>query len=117
MRTADRELREALGGMAPGHPELLHDLSTSLRDDGRVGALFVTGSAATGEADRYSDLDLVLVARSGEAATIASGLVELLESVAATAMARWTIRGRLLSAVLADWRRIDLAVIDAASDR
>lgn len=113
MQSSDRELAPDLVGMAPGYQELLAELRHELRRNRRAGALFVTGSAAVGEADRYSDLDLLLVARAGEAEELASELVELIESVASPVMARWTIAGRLLSTVMADWRRVDLAVIDA----
>ena len=115
MQPSDRELHGALVGMAAGYGELLVGLRDKLRGERRAAALFVTGSAAVGQADRYSDLDLLLVARAGEVEGLASALVELVASVAPTVMARWTIAGRLLSTVMADWRRVDLAVIDAES--
>ena len=115
VQSSDRELERALVDMAPGYVELVAGLRDELRGTRRGRALFVTGSAAVGEGDRYSDLDLLLVARTGEAESLASALVALVASVAPIVMARWTIAGRLLSTVMADWRRVDLAVIDAES--
>lgn len=114
----NEKLERALADMAPGYGEVLLALRDELRSEGRVGALFVMGSTAVGEADRYSDLDLVLVAPSGKAQSVARGLVELLERIAPVVMARWT-RADLLSTVMSDWRRVDLTVLDVegVSDR
>lgn len=113
MTLEDPELRRALADTGSGYVDLLLALRDELRRDERVGALFVVGSTAVGEADRYSDLDLLIVARSGEGKGLAEQLIELLEPVAPTVMARWTIPGTLLSTVMSDWRRVDLAVIPA----
>ena len=103
--------------MAPGYGALLSGLCEHLRGEGLVGALLVFGSTARGEADCYSDLDLILVAREGEAERVAEGLVELLEQLAVVVMARWNMPKSLLSVVLSDWRRVDLTVLDAESVR
>lgn len=66
MTLEEPELKLALADMGSGYEDLLLALRDELRRDERAGALFVVGSTAVGEADRYSDLDLLIVARSGE---------------------------------------------------
>jgi predicted nucleotidyltransferase len=108
-------LAHVLQRMAPGYGELLDALRERLSRDGDVGALFVTGSAATGEADRYSDLDLLVVTRADHAQVVAGGLLAVLEELAPVVMARWTKPLSVLSTVMEDWRRVDVVVLDVAA--
>ncbi len=48
----NERLGRALADMSPGYGELLLSLRDRLQSEDKVGALFVMGSAAVGEADR-----------------------------------------------------------------
>ncbi|MDP8909447.1 MAG: nucleotidyltransferase domain-containing protein [Chloroflexota bacterium] len=115
MQPRDRELELAIAQMADGYGEILARLSQELRRDERVGGLFVIGSTARGEADVFSDLDLVVVSHDGQAAKFAEDLPEVLKRAMPVVMSRWTLPGTLMSVVTSAWLRVDVFVVDATA--
>jgi hypothetical protein len=58
---------EVCARLRPGYPKLARHLIEALAADASVQCVLVTGSLATGLADRYSDLDLSVVVNNADA--------------------------------------------------
>lgn len=91
--------------------DLLQAVIDAAQADARVIGLFLSGSLATGRADAYSDIDLVLVADAGahtafvdQARTWVAALAELV--LWKRPYPTWP----LFNAVTAEWLRLDLTV-------
>ena len=99
---------EVCGGLRPGYAELAKRITGALAADARVQCVPVTGSLATGLADRYSDLDLAAVVTDTDAAAdILATLPELVGDVAyCTALTRGPVW--VFTAVTATWLRVDV---------
>ena len=60
-------VEEVCARLRPGYPELARHLIEALAAEARVQCVLVTGSLATGLADRYRDLDLSVVVNNADA--------------------------------------------------
>jgi predicted nucleotidyltransferase len=97
--------------------ELAERLGRLLKRDARVLALFVTGSLARGDADEYSDLDLILIAQPEHHESLAAlcrGYLQQCQEVV-----YWKPGGDppQLHAITAEWLRCDFAILTPAAAR
>jgi hypothetical protein len=106
-----------MGAMVPSNTArltaLIKQISTNLFRDKRVRVLWLTGSMATGRADAQSDVDLRIVVRTEDFATLASWWSELLEPVTQLVWKRFKSESSdeiLLSAITMEYLRFDLVV-------
>ncbi|GAA4995672.1 nucleotidyltransferase domain-containing protein [Actinopolymorpha pittospori] len=87
-------------------------LSATLSAEPSVRALWLTGSLARGDADRFSDIDLVAVIAGASLTEVASSIEARLASEFDLVLQR--SRGdegfRLLNFVTEDWKRFDLSL-------
>lgn len=97
-------------------PRTCERISTVLSDQPTIRALWLGGSLARGEGDRFSDIDLVALV--GEE-TVADA-VSTIEKVLAAEFALVLVRNRgdqhhrLLNFVTADWQRFDINVFSGS---
>lgn len=101
-------VEEVCARLRPGYPELARHLIEALAADARVQCVLVTGSLATGLADRYSDLDLSVVVNNADAvAGLLGALPGLIGDLAYSAtLTRGPVR--VFTAVTVDWLRVDV---------
>ena len=97
--------------------ELAERLGRLLKRDARVLALFVAGSLARGDADEYSDLDLVLIAQPEHHESLAAlcrGYLQQCQEVV-----YWKPGGAplQLQAITAEWLRCDFTILTPAAAR
>lgn len=96
---------------------MLEALHVELRRDGRVVALFVTGSHADGRADEHSDLDLLAVTDEGDVGALSEHLPSLVHEIEPLVDAASRPLGattRLVNLVTARCQRIDVLVTSPA---
>ena len=74
--------------LPPGYRALLERAAQVLGRDGRVRALWVGGSLARGDADAYSDLDLIASVRDADFGALAESWREWLAEITPTVLAR-----------------------------
>ena len=74
--------------LAPGYRALFERARNVFSADPRVRALWVGGSVARGEADAYSDLDLVVTVSDADFDAFAAGWREWLAAITPTVLAR-----------------------------
>lgn len=99
---------EVCARLRPGHPALARRLIDALAADARVRCVLVTGSLATGLADRYSDLDLSVVVTDADAVTgLLGALPDLLGDLAYSATLTCG-PVRVFTALTVDWLRVDV---------
>jgi hypothetical protein len=99
---------EVCARLRPGYPKLARHLIEALAADARVQCVLVTGSLATGLADRYSDLALSVVVNNADAvAGLLGALPGLIGDLAYLAtLTRGPVR--VFTAVTVDWLRVDV---------
>jgi len=78
----------ALHVLPAGYRALFDRVAAAARADSRVRALWVSGSLARGDADAYSDLDLVAAIADAEFDAFAAGWREWLAAITPTVLAR-----------------------------
>jgi hypothetical protein len=97
----------------PRYALLLDAVVAHLQDYGAVAAVAISGSIASGTADRYSDLDLQCVVDHVD--TEVTGAVRAAVHAAhEVGDERWSVPGRILSTVGVDWLRVDITLVDIA---
>ncbi|PWV88331.1 aminoglycoside 6-adenylyltransferase [Phyllobacterium myrsinacearum] len=82
----------------------------------RVIALFLAGSFGKGQADAYTDVDLLAIVARDDQAEFSAGWRHQLETIAPVVF--WNELGkeeRVFNAITDQWQRVDLAVADAES--
>jgi hypothetical protein len=79
---------EALDVLEPGYAALFDRLASVCAADERVRALWLSGSLARGDADRASDLDVLVAVADDLLADFAAGWREWLASITPTVIAR-----------------------------
>jgi predicted nucleotidyltransferase len=90
----------------------IRTITDLLARDARVRALYLGGSHATGLADGWSDIDLVLVTPEGPADAIAALWRQAVAQTGEIVM--WwdrTPNPALINAITADWTRIDVLLL------
>ncbi len=95
----------------PAHEALADRALAALRVDGRVVAVFVGGSLATGEVDEESDLDLTVVVDDAELESFSEGLERWFHSVGRPVAVAPGPMPHLLTGLMDDGMRLDLAVV------
>jgi predicted nucleotidyltransferase len=94
------------------HTETIHVIADATRDVPGIRALFLSGSYATGLADKYSDIDFVMVAEEGASDAVAK---VWREAVAKTGeIVLWWDRTNvpvLINAITKDWTRTDVVIL------
>ncbi|MGO9453465.1 MAG: nucleotidyltransferase domain-containing protein [Candidatus Binataceae bacterium] len=92
---------------------LIERIKTTLQPDRRVRALFLTGSFGCGTADRYSDVDLLLITDPGRQEEFLRSWPDILGSISEVVFwQRPFPAAPLLNAITSEWLRCDLLVFD-----
>jgi predicted nucleotidyltransferase len=93
-------------------PPLLTAVAQALERDVRLSAAFLTGSHASGRADRFSDVDVLLFAEDGATEVVTEDLPGVLNAATeiVDASSRPIGLSRLVNCVLATGERIDIVV-------
>ena len=102
--------------MAPtdDQQDLIQTIHDALLPDPDILAAWLSGSLGAGSGDAFSDVDVLLLAPTGEAGTVARRYAEDLSPIAETLIVNRLGNGRVVSAVTTDWRRFDLTFIEEA---
>ena len=92
--------------------DIIQSISWALQKDGRVAALFVSGSLGCGTADRFSDIDLLAVAPREAHEPIAMDYQSsLARQVPLVFWRQRSAETTLVNAITENWQRIDLFLI------
>ncbi|PCJ08544.1 MAG: hypothetical protein COB16_07695 [Rhodobacteraceae bacterium] len=94
------------------HSKIIETIAHSLRENPTVRALFLSGSYSNGLADKYSDIDFVLVTTDGASDEVAA-LWRKAVSQTGEIVLWWdrTPRPTLINAITDDWTRIDALIL------
>jgi hypothetical protein len=90
---------------------LLHEF---LEAEPLAEAAWLAGSLGKGGGDAFSDVDLLVLARDGKLAELASRVVEGLARVAKPVLVNQLYGGRVISVVIDEWERFDLSLVEVA---
>jgi len=92
--------------------QLIETIRKRLDDDPRVMALFLGGSFGKGQADAYSDIDLIAVVAADQQAGFANDWRQHLQAIAPIVFWNELDKGeRIFNAITDQWQRIDLALV------
>lgn len=94
--------------------QFIESIRQVLDGDPSVVALFLGGSFGKGQADRYSDVDLIAIVAGDDQAAFNTAWRQRLEAIAPIVF--WNEAGkdeRLFNAITEQWQRIDLISTDA----
>lgn len=97
----------------PAQQDLIDAARRALEGDPGIESVWLSGSLASGEGDQWSDVDLVAVTAEGGLPGVVAGYGGDLSSIA-SAVHTFTLFGRIVSAVTADWRRLDILFLTPA---
>lgn len=95
------------------HEHVIQSVTSTLADDPRVRALFLSGSFGNGMADAYSDIDFILVTHEGASDDIAALWREAIARTGEIVL--WWDRAPvpvLINAITADWTRTDVIILE-----
>jgi hypothetical protein len=98
--------------------QMIGQIGTALIEDPAVRALFLGGSFGKGQADRYSDIDLIAVVSPADQAQFNAQWKDRLQSIAPIVF--WnelTTGDHVFNAITDQWQRIDLVTTDAEAMR
>lgn len=114
MRAGDEPRAERPAGLerlAPGYAPLFERAASVLAADPRVRAVWVSGSLARGDADAFSDLDLLVAVADAEFDSFAASWRSWLAQITPTVLAREIpfLRGSLYS-LTPDCERLDVVL-------
>jgi predicted nucleotidyltransferase len=98
---------------APAQQDLIDAAMRALEGDPRVESVWLSGSLATGEGDEWSDVDLIAVTEEGALPGVLEDYGTDFSSIA-SAVHLFTLFGRIVSAVTADFGRIDILFLTPA---
>ena len=112
MSPPSESLDTQLANMDPRYGPLLDRVVEALARLEEVAVIAVSGSAADGIADKYSDLDLQCGVRTVDA-TAARSVSEAVFSQMTVGDYRWTAPNRILSVVDVSWLRLDVTILVA----
>jgi len=92
---------------------LIERIKTTLQTDRRVRALFLSGSFGCGTADRYSDIDLLVITDPGRQEEFLRSWPDILGSISELVFwQRLFPAFPLLNVITSEWLRCDLLVFD-----
>jgi predicted nucleotidyltransferase len=92
---------------------LIEGIKAALQTDPRVRALFLSGSFGSGTADRYSDVDLLLVTDRGGQEEFLRSWPDILGGISEVVFwQRPFPAAPLLNAITSEWLRCDVMVFD-----
>jgi predicted nucleotidyltransferase len=91
---------------------LIARVTAAFRPDPRISALFLSGSFGRGTADRFSDVDLLLIADAAEHEALAAGWRTTLESIIPLVFFERLPHVLVLYAIGERWQRCDLEIAD-----
>lgn len=89
------------------HKALADAATHALKADPRIESVWLSGSLALDEGDEWSDVDLTAVAAQEAIPALVAAYAANLSAIANTVHA-FTVYGRIVSAVRADWERFDI---------
>lgn len=104
---------DVLDVLRPGYGELFDAVVAVAEEDDRVRAVWLHGSIVKGLADRRSDLDVMLTVRDEDFAAFTGAVVDWVGRVTPTVFCK-SFFGRVVIALTADLRRLDLFVEGAS---
>ena len=91
--------------------EVIETITTEIRDEQAVRALFLSGSYGAGIEDQYSDIDFLAVATDGLDETVMAAWRKALSKIGDVVL--WFhAKQNVISAVTEQWLRIDLEVVN-----
>jgi len=101
-----------------GYKQIADAVESWAKDDAEIRAMFVGGSIAQGTSDRFSDLDLVLVAPASAFERLTGEVRDRIEGMWPVIIENRLRPGDLaiLSVVTDQWHRVDVAFGDMESD-
>lgn len=104
-------------GVDADHQRLVTAIAGALQLDGRVDAAFLTGSLASGRADRFSDVDLLVFAPDDMIDVVAQDAASLVDSASPVVddSCRRIGGSWLLNCVLATGGRVDIVAAPASA--
>jgi predicted nucleotidyltransferase len=97
----------------PAQQDLINAAKRWMECDLRIDSLWLSGSLASGEGDEWSDVDLVAVTEEGALLGVLADYAAAFPSVM-KAVHSFTLFGRLVSGVTADWGRLDILFVTPA---
>jgi predicted nucleotidyltransferase len=98
------------------HQELIDRAGEVLREDPRVQAAWLAGSFGRGDADAFSDVDLLIVVGDEDRDAYLAGWEAVIERIAPTVYRKALVHGEIgvYNAITRDWMRLDLTVMGPA---
>lgn len=105
--------RSALGDISVWQDEFINRIRDTLEGDANVIGLFLGGSFGKGQADAYSDVDLVAVVARDDQVEFGRTWRQHLEAIAPVVF--WNElqkEVRVINAITEEWQRIDLVLAD-----
>ncbi len=97
----------------PEQQDLIDGIARMLRAEPQIEAAWLAGSLGKGQGDRFSDVDVLALAKDGTAANLASTLPDRLSAVATPVLVNVLFGGRVINVVNDDWRRFDINLVEA----
>ena len=97
----------------PAQQALIDAAKRTLQSDPRIQSAWLSGSLASGEGDEWSDVDLIAVTEEGALPGVLRDYGGDFSSIA-SAVHSFTLFGRVVSAVTADWGRLDILLLTPA---
>ena len=96
----------------PAQAALIEAIHRTLDADERIEAAWLSGSFGKGEADDFSDVDVLVLVRAPWQ-DAAQAYAADLSAIAETVLVNPLFGGRVLNVVTADWDRFDLSFLEA----
>ena len=94
--------------------QMIGQIKTALIGDPKIRALFLGGSFGKGQADKYSDIDLIAVVAPDDQAQFNDKWKGRLQSIAPIVFWNELIKGdHIFNAITDQWQRVDLLATDA----
>lgn len=93
---------------------LIDGVERLLLAEPEVEAAWLSGSLGSGLGDKFSDVDIMVLARDGAASAVSDALLGKLDQVANPVLVNSLFGGRVISVVTEDWDRFDLNVVQAS---
>jgi len=91
--------------------ELSRRITATLRADGRIRAAWLTGSLGRGDADRYSDVDVLAAVTEPDRTGLVEHWPAITDAIAPTVHVQW-LGSTVVNHITADWLRFDVSFVD-----
>ncbi len=102
-----------MGAVTSEQQALIDVITPALERDARVQAAWLAGSLGRGAGDAYSDVDFLALTELGTAREVSTDLAADVGRIAAAVLVNSLYGGRVLNVVTEDWRRFDVAFVEA----